>query len=56
MATASLISTDIAVYTKHGKNMQWLTYPASFSLQETMETAIYLENKSDHFSAVLGVE
>ena len=56
MATASLISTDIIVYAKHGKNMQWLIYPASFSLQETTETAIYLENRSDHFSAVLGVE
>ena len=52
MATASLIGCDIAVYTKVGHSMQWLTYPASFSLQSLTNHVLYLEHVSEHFNVV----
>lgn len=55
MATANLLSCDIVVHTKVGDSMDWLTYTASFHLHATSETALYLENKLDHFDVVLSV-
>ena len=56
MGTASLLGTDIIVYSKAGESMRWLTYPASFNLPDTTETAIYLEDRSDHVNVVIRVE
>lgn len=55
MATASLIGCDVIVYSKFGNSMEWLTYPASFSLGTKTEYALYLQNNSDHFNVVLTV-
>lgn len=55
MATASLIGSDIVVYAKAGQTMQWLRYPASFSLQKQTDHAIYLENQCEHFNVVISV-
>ena len=58
MATASLMGCDIAliaVHTKVGQSMQWLTYPARFSLQSLTDHALYLENVSEHFGVVTSV-
>ena len=56
MAAASLLGTDIVVYYKVGKKMQWLTYPASFNIGDTTVTAIYLVNRNNHFDVVIDVE
>ena len=55
MATASLLGIDISVYCKVGECMQWLTYPASFNLNDQTSTAIYLENTGVHFNPVTAV-
>lgn len=55
MATANLLSCDIIIHTELGDSMDWLTYPASFSMQSTTEHALYLENKHDHFDVVISV-
>ena len=34
---------------------QWLTYPASFTLNDQTSTAIYLENTGVHFNPVTAV-
>ncbi|KAL8610943.1 hypothetical protein ACOMHN_042560 [Nucella lapillus] len=55
VATANLLGCDIIVHSKYGEEMRWLRYPASFSLRQKTDTAIYLENRSDHFNVVLSV-
>ena len=47
LATANLIQHDIVVYAKSGDSMEWLTYPASFTLTRNTETALYLENLAE---------
>ena len=54
-ATANLLGVDITIYGKYGKEMRWLTYPASFSLSSTTPQAFYLEHTGNHFNGVLGV-
>ncbi|KAI6649016.1 hypothetical protein LOD99_6899 [Oopsacas minuta] len=56
LATANLIQHDIVVYAKSGDSMEWLTYPASFTLTETTETALYLENLAEHFNIVINIQ
>ena len=56
LATANLIQHDIVVYEKSGDSMEWLTYPASFTLTNTTETALYLENLAKHFNVVINIQ
>ena len=55
MATANLLNHDIVIYCKSGHQMLWMTYPASFTCIDVDESAIYLENISEHFNVVLTV-
>ena len=55
MATASLIGCNILVHSNFGSSTQWLTYPASFSLNRLTDNAIHIENVSAHFNVVINV-
>ena len=46
---------EISVSCKVGECIQWLTYPASFNLNDQTSTAIYLENTGVHFNPVTEV-
>ncbi|XP_071092712.1 uncharacterized protein [Haliotis cracherodii] len=56
MATASLLQTDIVVYTHYGKELKWLCYPASFTLEKLSIGAVYLTNLHEHFDVVINVQ
>ena len=56
MSTASLLGIDIVVYTEMGPTMEWLTYPASFSLQNQTKHALYIQNTGAHFNPITAVE
>ena len=56
MSTASLLGIDIVVYTEMGPTMEWLTYQASFSLQNQTKHALYVQNTGAHFNPITAVE
>ena len=54
LGAASCLGRDIYVYSKHGTEMQWLQYPASFVNTVVTKTALFLANVSgNHFNVVL---
>ena len=55
MATANLLRCDIFVYSKNGAEMDWMNHPASFSLQNTTDFALYIENVNNHYNVVIAV-
>ena len=55
MATANLLGCDILVYSMKGGSMDWLNHPASFSLQNITDLALYIENENNHYDVVINV-
>ena len=56
MAAASLLGHDIVSYTKRGNSKTWLTYPASFSIQNLSASALYIDNLNEsHYVVVISV-
>ena len=47
MAAANLLGHDIVSYTKRGNSKTWLTYPASFSIQNLSASALYFDNLNE---------
>ena len=56
LATASLLKTDVVVYSRYGENFRCLRYPASFKLDKRSAEAVYLANLNEHFNVVISVE
>ena len=56
LATASLLKTDVVVYSRYGENFRWLCYPASFKLDKLSAEAVYLTNLNEHFNVVISIE
>ena len=55
MATANLLGCDIFIYSMNGDHMAWMNHPASFSLQKTTNSALYIENVNNHYNVVISV-
>ena len=55
MATANLLVYDIFIYSMNGDHMAWMNHPSSFSLQNTTNFALYIENVSNHYDVVMSV-
>ena len=56
MAAANLLGHDIVSYTKRGNSKTWLTYPASFSIQNLSASALYIDNLNEsHYVVVISV-
>ena len=56
MAAESLLGHDIVSYTKRGNSKTWLTYPASFSIQNLSASALYIDNLNEsHYVVVISV-
>lgn len=54
LCAASLLMHDIAVYSRCGTELQWLIYPASFSLDNLSHEGVFLDNSSGfHFDVVI---
>ena len=56
VATANLLGHDIYTYSKYGDCMKWMNHPASLSLQNSTEYALYIDHvNSNHYDVVISV-
>ena len=55
MTTANLLGCNIFIYSMNGDHMAWTNHPASFSLQNTTNFALYIENVNNHYNVVMSV-
>ena len=56
VATANLLGYDIYTYSKFGHYMEWMNHPASFSLQNITEYALYINHVNGiHYDVVISV-
>ena len=56
ISTANLLVCDINVYCKVGENINWQRFPAQFTLSQSTDAGLYLENSSaDHYDVILSV-
>ena len=56
IATVSFLGTDIVVRSKVPDRMEWFRYPATFSNERTSDSAIYLQNLSEHINLVISIQ
>ena len=57
VATANYLGYDIYTYTKYGNVMEWMNHPASFSLQNITEFALYIDHvNGNHYNVVMSVK
>jgi OTU-like cysteine protease len=56
ISTANLLGCDITVYCKVADNLDWQRFPAQFTLSQSTDACLYLDNSSGvHYNAILSV-
>jgi len=57
ISTANLLACDINVYCKMGEKLNWQRFPSQFTLSQSTDACLYLDNSSgDHYDVTLNVQ
>jgi len=57
ISTANLLGCDINVYCKVGENLNFQIFPAQFTLSQSTDACVYLDNSlGDHYNVILSVQ
>jgi len=57
ISTANLLGCDINAYCKMGEKLNWQRFPSQFTLNQSTDACLYLDNSSgDHYDVILNVQ
>jgi len=57
ISTANLLGCDINVYCKVGEKLNWQRFPGQFTLSQSTDAGLYLDNSSgNHYDVILSVQ